>query len=239
MGTYKGNILIVDSETTVRQSLAKHFIDTGYKVFLSTNGAEALKITNREDINLVILDILLPKIDGYGVCRQIRKNLHIPIIILTALDSFNNRIMGLESGANDFLSKPVSLKELEIKVHYNLHYYNFQEFKKRPTQQEIFYFGSLIINLTKQQVFINNRQLLLTEIEFSLLQLLVQNAGRELSRAIILDNIWGYTPERDIDTRIVDVHISRLRSKLEKNPKNPDFILTARGTGYMFQNLNL
>jgi len=234
VGTYKGNILIVDSETTVRQSLAKHFIDTGYKVFLSTNGAEALKITNREDINLVILDILLPKIDGYEVCRQIRKNLHIPIIILTALDSFNNRIMGLESGANDFLSKPVSLKELEIKVHYS-----FQEFKKRPTQQEIFYFGSLIINLTKQQVFINNRQLLLTEIEFSLLQLLVQNAGRELSRAIILDNIWGYTPERDIDMRIVDVHISRLRSKLEKNPKNPDFILTVRGIGYVFQNLNL
>jgi len=238
VGTYKSNILIVDSETSVRQLLAKRFIYIGYKVFLSTNGTEALKIINRENINLVILDILIPKIDGYEVCRQIRKSLHIPIIILTALDGFTNRIMGRESGANDFIIKPVSLKELEIIVSYNLRQYNFQRIKKLPIQQEIFYFGSLIVNLTKQQVFINNRQLLLTKIEFSLLKLLVQNAGRKLSRAIILDNIWGYTPERDIDTRIVDVHISRLRSKLEKNPKNPDFILTARGIGYVFQTLN-
>ena len=147
--------------------------------------------------------------------------------------------MGLESGANDFVIKPVSLKELEIRVRYNLHHHNLQNSKKIPTQQEVFYSGSLIINLTKQQVLLNNRQLLLTKIEFSLLQLLVQNAGRKLSRAIILDNIWGYTPERYIDTRIVDVHISRLRLKLEENPKNPDFILTARGIGYVFQTLNL
>lgn len=239
MGTYKSNILIVDSETSVRQSLAKHFIYLGYKVFLSTNGAEALRTINKENIHLVILDILLPKIDGYEVCRQIRKKLHIPIIILTALDNFTNRIMGLESGANDFVIKPVSLKELEIRVRYNLHHHNLQNSKKIPTQQEVFYSGSLIINLTKQQVLLNNRQLLLTKIEFSLLQLLVQNAGRKLSRAIILDNIWGYTPERYIDTRIVDVHISRLRLKLEENPKNPDFILTARGIGYVFQTLNL
>jgi OmpR family response regulator RpaB len=178
-------------------------------------------------------------LDGYEVCRQIRKNSNVPIIILTALDNLTNRIMGLELGANDFITKPFSLKELEVRINSSLRYSNIQSSKKVPTRQEIFYFGSLTINLTKQQVLKDNKQLILTGIEFSLLHLLIQNKDQKLSRATILDNIWGYTPERDIDTRVVDVHIHRLRTKLEENPKNPDFILTARGIGYMFRTLDL
>jgi OmpR family response regulator RpaB len=206
---------------------------------MATNGVDALKIINSEYINLIILDILLPKLDGYEVCRQIRKNSNVPIIILTALDNLTNRIMGLELGANDFITKPFSLKELEVRINSSLRYSNIQSSKKVPTRQEIFYFGSLTINLTKQQVLKDNKQLILTGIEFSLLHLLIQNKDQKLSRATILDNIWGYTPERDIDTRVVDVHIHRLRTKLEENPKNPDFILTARGIGYMFRTLDL
>ena len=101
--------------------------------------------------------------------------------------------------------------------------------------KEIFNFGSLTVNLTKQQVSKNNKQIILTVIEFRLLKFLIQNTGCKLSRITILDNLWGYKPERDIDTRIVDVHIHRLRTKLEENPKKPDFILTVRGIGYMFQ----
>jgi OmpR family response regulator RpaB len=206
---------------------------------MATNGVDALKIINSEYINLIILDILLPKLDGYEVCRQIRKNSNVPIIILTALDNLTNRIMGLELGANDFITKPFSLKELEVRINSSLRYSNIQSSKKVPTRQEIVYFGSLTINLTKQQVLKDNKQLILTGIEFSLLHLLIQNKDQKLSRATILDNIWGYTPERDIDTRVVDVHIHRLRTKLEENPKNPDFILTARGIGYMFRTLDL
>jgi len=236
--TSKKSILIVDSETSVTHVLSTRLLYLGYKVFLSTNGTEAFDILNKEDIDLVILDILLPKLDGYEVCRQIRKNSYIPIIILTAFDNIANKIMSLELGADDFVTKPFSLKEIEIRIYSTLRRSDLQKFKKRPTGQEIFYFGKLIINLTKQKVTKNNKQLLLTEIEFSLLQLLIQNAGHKLSRVTILDNVWGYRPERDIDTRVVDVHIHRLRSKLEDNPKNPDFILTARGVGYMFQTLN-
>jgi len=233
----KKSILIVDSEVSIRQIVSKRLVYRGYKVFMATNGVDALKIINSEYINLIILDILLPKLDGYEVCRQIRKNSNVPIIILTALDNLTNRVMGLELGANDFITKPFSLKELEVRINSSLRYSNLQSSKKIPTRQEIFYFGSLTINLTKQQVLKDNKQLILTGIEFSLLHLLIQNKDQKLSRATILDNIWGYTPERDIDTRIVDVHIHRLRSKLEKNPKNPEFIKTARGIGYVFQTL--
>ena len=239
MNPYKKSILIVDSETNTRQTLTEHLIYLKYEVFSSINGTEAFDIINNEDVHLIILDILLPKIDGFEVCRKIRKTSNIPIIILTALDNLAIRVMSLELGADDFITKPFSLKEVEIRINYNLRRSSFQKFKKLPKRQEIFHFGSLTINLTKQQILRNNKQCLLTGIEYSLLKLLIQNAGRKLSRATILDNIWGYTPERKIDTRIVDVHIYQLRLKLEENPKRPDFILTVRGIGYMFQTLNL
>jgi OmpR family response regulator RpaB len=215
---YTGNILIIDSEIVTRQTLAKHLIDLNYKVFLSTNRVSAFKILNKENIDLIIIDILLPKVDGYKICRQIRKSFETPIIILTALDSLESRIMGLESGADDFVAKPFSLKEIEVRINSNLRRYDFQKLKILPTRQELLNFGDLKINFTTQKVLKNNKQLLLTDIEFNLLQLMVQNAGCKLSRAMILANVWGYTPERDIDTRIVDVHIHRLRAKLEKNP---------------------
>ena len=221
MNISKKSILIVDSEISIRQIVSKRLVYRGYKVFMATNGVDALKIINSEYINLIILDILLPKLDGYEVCRQIRKNSNVPIIILTALDNLTNRIMGLELGANDFITKPFSLKELEVRINSSLRYSNIQSSKKVPTRQEIFYFGSLTINLTKQQVLKDNKQLILTGIEFSLLHLLIQNKDQKLSRATILDNIWGYTPERDIDTRVVDVHIHRLRTNWRKTPKTP------------------
>jgi len=237
--TSKKSILIVDSETKIRDFLGARLVSIGYKIFSSTNGAEAMVILNKEDIDLIILEVMLPKLDGYEVCRRIRQNSHIPIIILTALDSMGSRLIGLELGADDFVTKPFSLKELEIRIYSVLRRSDFQKFKGFPTRQEIFHFGSLTVNLTKQQVLKNNKQIILTVIEFRLLKFLIQNAGYKLSRITILDNLWGYKPERDIDTRIVDVHIHRLRTKLEENPKKPDFILTARGIGYMFQTLNV
>lgn len=238
MDTLNKSILIVDAETEIRKVLATRFINLNYNVFLSTNGIDAVNILNKEDISLILIDILLPKQDGYEICRKIRKITAIPIIILTALNTVSSRIKGLEVGADDYITKPFSLKEVELKVNSLLRRFNIQKFEQKIPRQEIFYLGDLIIDLTKKQVLKNNKQLILTKLEFRLLELLIQNAGRKLSRELILDNIWGYTPERYIDTRVVDVHVHRLRIKLEENPRNPIFLLTARGIGYMFQSLN-
>ena len=235
MNDSKRKILIIENEANISSIISTRFLYLGYDVSLSTNGAEALIIFNQECPDLVIIDILLPKIDGYEVCRRIRKKSKVPIIILTALNKISNRIMGLKMGADDYITKPFSLTELELRVILKLRRSNPQKFKVIPNRQETFQFGNVVINTANKQVLKNNNQLTLTSIEFSLLELLIQNSGHELSRAEILNNIWGYTPARFVDTRLVDVHIYRLRLKIENTPSTPDFILTARGTGYFFQ----
>ena len=224
-------ILIVDNEINVRQILAARLKYLEYEVFLATNGNEALAIFQKEKPDLVILDILLPKLSGYNVCRKIRETGQVPIIFLTALGSISNRITGIKLGADAYITKPFVLKELEAKINYILNQTSFQN----QDRQEIFRFGKLTIDTVKKQIIKNKKQLILTSIEFSLLELLVKNAGRDLARTVILTNIWGYLPNREIDTRVVDVYIYRLRAKIEENPKNPDFILTIRGVGYKFQ----
>ena len=235
----KRKILIIENDENISSVIVTRFLYLGYDVSLSTNGAEALITFNQEWPDLVILDILLPKIDGYEVCRKIRKKSKVPIIILTALNKVSNRIMGLKIGADDYITKPFSLIELETRVMSKLRRSNPQKFKITPARQETFQFGSVIVNIANKQVFKNSKQLVLTVIEFSLLELLIKNSGLELSRIEILNNIWGYTPARFVDTRVVDVHIYRLRLKIEDTPRTPDFILTARGTGYIFQPFKL
>lgn len=235
MNESKRKILIIENEESISSILVTRFLSLGYDVSLSTNGAEALIIFNQECPDIVILDILLPKIDGYEVCRRIRKKSKVPIIILTALNKVSNRIMGLKIGADDYITKPFSLTELEIRVKSKLRRSETTKFKIISNRQEIFQFGNVIVDIATKNVLKKNKKLTLTGIEFSLLELLIQNSGRELSRVEILNNIWGYTPARFVDTRLVDVHIYRLRLKIEDTPSTPDYILTARGTGYIFQ----
>jgi OmpR family response regulator RpaB len=178
---------------------------------------------------------MLPKIDGYGVCRELRKESKVPIIMLTALGGISDRVTGLELGADDYVIKPFSPKELEARIRSVLR--RTQKPVTQKVNSEIFYMGNLKIDTLKRQVFKSNRRIKLTGTEFNLLELLINRAGERLTRTLILDTIWGYIPERYVDTRLVDVHISRLRSKLEEDPSNPDLILTARGTGYMFQKI--
>ena len=207
----------------------------GYKVFLAADGEEAITMFKKERPNLVILDLMLPKIDGYGVCRELRKESKVPIIMLTALGGISDRVTGLELGADDYVIKPFSPKELEARIRSVLR--RTQKPVTQKANSEIFYMGNLKIDTLKRQVFKSNRRIKLTGTEFNLLELLIKRAGERLTRTLILDKIWGYIPERYVDTRLVDVHISRLRSKLEEDPSNPDLILTARGTGYMFQKI--
>ena len=238
MKTCNETILVVDDEASIRQILETRLSIRGYKVFLASNGEEALYLFRKENPNLIILDIMLPQIDGYEVCSEIRKESEVPIIMLTALGDISDRVTGLELGADDYVMKPFSLKELEARIRSVLRRADKAEYLKPKKVQNILVIGNIKIDTNKRQVFKNNARIKLTGMEFNLLELLIRKAGERLSRASILADIWGYTPERYVDTRVVDVHISRLRSKLEEDPSNPDLIITARGTGYMFQNYN-
>ena len=228
-------ILVADDEINIRRILETRLSIRGYKVFLAADGEEAIIMFKKERPNLVILDLMLPKIDGYGVCRELRKESKVPIIMLTALGGISDRVTGLELGADDYVIKPFSPKELEARIRSVLR--RTQKPVTQKANSKIFYMGNLKIDTLKRQVFKSNRRIKLTGTEFNLLELLINRAGERLTRTLILDKIWGYIPERYVDTRLVDVHISRLRSKLEEDPSNPDLILTARGTGYMFQKI--
>ena len=210
MENHKEKILVVDDEISIRRILETRLSMIGYSVITAGDGEEALELYKKEMPNLIILDIMMPKLDGYGVCQEIRKDSDTPIIMLTALGDVADRITGLELGADHYVVKPFSPKELEARIK---------------------------IDTNRRQVYKQNEKIRLTGMEFSLLELLMSKSGEAFSRASILQEVWGYTPERHVDTRVVDVHISRLRSKLEEDPSNPDLILTARGTGYLFQKI--
>nr|YP_010596509.1 transcriptional regulatory protein OmpR [Chrysotila carterae]WAK83145.1 transcriptional regulatory protein OmpR [Chrysotila carterae] len=177
---------------------------------------------------------MLPRADGYQVCNELRKESDVPIIILTALSNISDRVMGLEFGADDYITKPFSPKELEARIRSVLRRTKNTFNKKATKRPSILKVDFLVIDLYRRKVLKHNKLVSLTNIEFSLLELLISRAGEKLSRFFILDSIWGYVPERYIDTRVVDVHISRLRSKLERDARKPKLIITARGIGYMF-----
>jgi OmpR family response regulator RpaB len=229
-------VLVVDNEIPVRQLLQARLSNLGYKVFLTSNGKDAITSFIKEQPDIIILDLILPKLDGYAVCRKIREQSDIPIIILTALGNISDQVMELGLEVNDYVIKPFSPKELEFRIRSVLYNYNLQV-NNSLTRKKIFQINELIIDMDKKVVSKTNRIMKLTETEFDLLELLIENAGKTLSRLTILENIWGYTPERYIDTRLVDVYISKLRLKIEENPRNPDLILTVRGVGYIFQSI--
>jgi OmpR family response regulator RpaB len=229
-------ILIVDNEIPIRQLLQARLSNLGYKVFLTSNGKDAIISFIKEQPDIIILDLILPKLDGYAVCRKIREQSDIPIIILTTLDNISDRLLELGLEVNDYVTKPFSPKELEFRIRSVLYNYNLQV-NKSLTRKKIFQINELIVDMDKKVVSKTNRIIKLTETEFNLLELLIENAGNTLSRLTILENIWGYTPERYTDTRLIDVYISKLRLKIEENSRNPDLILTVRGVGYMFQSI--
>ena len=236
MEVFFEKILIVDNEIPIRQLLQARLSNLGYKVFLTSNGKDAIISFIKEQPDIIILDLILPKLDGYAVCRKIREQSDIPIIILTTLDNISDQVLDLGLEVNDYVTKPFSPKELEFRIRSVLYNYNLQV-NKSLTRKKIFQINELIVDMDKKVVSKTNRIIKLTETEFNLLELLIENAGNTLSRLTILENIWGYTPERYTDTRLIDVYISKLRLKIEENSRNPDLILTVRGVGYMFQSI--
>lgn len=235
--SHKEKILVVDDEVSIRRILETRLSLIGYAVVTAADGEEALLLYKKEMPKLIILDIMMPKLDGYGVCQEIRKESDIPIIMLTALGDVADRITGLELGADDYIVKPFSPKELEARIKAILRRVEKFSTNNNTTTSGIISMGGIKIDTNRRQVYKHNEKIRLTGMEFSLLELLISKSGEAFSRSSILQEVWGYTPERHVDTRVVDVHISRLRSKLEEDPSNPDLILTARGTGYLFQKI--
>ena len=233
-------ILIADDEASIRRILETRLKMIGYEVVTAADGEEAVAAFNKHNPDLVVLDIMMPKMDGYGVTREIRRTSDVPIIILTALGDVSERITGLELGADDYVVKPFSPKELEARVKTVLRRTGNREISapQGKVTKNVITTGTLKIDTARRQVYRKNERIRLTGMEFSLLELLVNASGQAFSRNEILQHVWAYPPDHRIDTRVVDVHISRLRSKLEADPANPEYILTARGLGYMFQRIN-
>lgn len=212
----------------------------GFAVSTVSDGLAAIDAFRTMDPEVVVLDVMMPGLDGFGVVERIRAVSEVPIILLTALGDVSDRVTGLQLGADDYMVKPFSPKELEARIHCLL--------RRSPRRSDavgnsiarpeaVLSVGDLRIDVVRRQVHRGSERLRLTGMEFSLLELLISRAGEAIPRSEMLETLWGYSPERANDRRVVDVHVSRLRAKLEVDPDHPELILTARGLGYLFQRL--
>jgi len=225
-------VLIVEDEPDIRDLLVFHLERDGYQVAKARNGTDALRQAQASPPDLVLLDLMLPEMDGLEVCRRLRQNpvtQGIPIVMLTARGDEVDRVLGLEMGADDYVVKPFSPRELVARVRAVL---RRVESAKQSDHPPVYDKGGLKIDFTTYEVFVRGRSVKLTLKEFELLRFLVQNPNRVLSRDQLLDRVWG--GETFVTPRTVDVHIRRLRKAIEKDDSKPEWILTLRGVGYKF-----
>lgn len=222
-------ILIVDDEEHIRELIKFNLENNGYKVIAADNGIQALMLAKKESPHLILLDVMLPGMDGYDVCKEVRKDNAIsntPIIMITAKGEELDKILGLELGADDYITKPFSVRELVARTKALLR-------RTKPQQIDKTYkFGNITIDFEKHEVLKSDEKVDLTLKEFELFEVLIKNKGRVMTRDFLLDKIWGY--EYIGETRTVDVHIRHLRKKVEDDDKNPKFVETIRGVGYRF-----
>lgn len=223
---YKAKILAIDDDQKLTDLLKDYLSRFNYQVIIANHPHDGLDIVKSETPDLIILDVMLPDMEGFEVLKELRKERSIPVIMLTARGDVTDRIVGLEMGADDYLPKPFEPRELVARIQAIL------KRKQNIEDKEIDRFGELEINYTKQRVHLANELLDITTAEFELLKFFVKKAGKVLNRDQILDNMRGL--EWDAFNRSVDVLISRLRQKLQDDPKNPRYIKTVWGSGYIF-----
>ncbi|MBA2346579.1 MAG: response regulator transcription factor [Rubrobacter sp.] len=221
-------ILLVDDEPSIQKMLVHALEREGFQVHAVGDGEAALEAFGSFEPHLLILDIMLPKLDGTEVCRRIRSQSDVPIIMLTAKDDEIDRVVGLELGADDYVTKPFAVRELVARVRAIMRRVAVPAGQK---QDELSYDG-LRINIPSRRVAVEGREVDLTYTEFELLVTLATSPGRVFSRSTLLTRVWG---DEFRDERTVDVHIRHLREKIERDPRNPEFIHTARGVGYVFR----
>jgi len=222
-------ILVVDDEKPIVDILKYNLDKEGYEVVVAYDGQEAVKVALSENPDLILLDIMLPKMDGFTVCKELRKKLTCPIIMLTAKGEELDKVLGLELGADDYITKPFSMRELMARVKANLRRI---QILVPEGDEEILNMRDLELNLASYQLSKRGDPLELTFREFELFKFLSTQAGQVFTREKLLEEVWGYEYYGDI--RTVDVTIRRLREKVEDDPANPKYILTKRGVGYFF-----
>ncbi len=231
-------VLIVDDEASIRRILAFRLQQKGYQILTAVNGVEALELFNQTLPDLVIIDLMLPEMCGFELTEQIRKKSYVPLIILSASTDEASIIKGLELGADDFVKKPFSPLELEVRIKGLLDRIGRVHSIEEQAQSQSTHVGQVIliedvkIDIAKRQVFRKGQRVHLTEKEFALLETLVKYSGEPMTHEQLLEEAWGFPVRTQSDVYIVRTHVSRLRSKLEDNPDEPILIQTVRGIGY-------
>lgn len=224
-------ILVIDDEKAIADIIKFNLKKEGYDVITANDGEEGITKVFTENPDLILLDIMMPKVDGYEVCKKVREKISTPIIMLTARAEEVDKVLGLELGADDYVTKPFGIRELIARVKANLRKYDAIS-QKSQISNNIISFGKLVIDLNRYEVRKDEIVIDLTFREFELLKFLAQQKTQVFSREILLEKVWGY--EYFGDVRAVDVTIRRLREKIEDDPSKPSYILTKRGVGYYF-----
>jgi two-component system, OmpR family, response regulator len=223
-------ILLVDDEQSIQTLLSYPLRKDGYHVTAALDGREALERFGESRFDLVILDVMLPKLDGVEVCRQMRRDSQVPIIMLTAKGSETDKVAGLEVGADDYITKPFSMREFRSRVKAML---RRSRMSAETIEEEPLGVGELAIDPERRLVTLRGEEVAVTYVEFEILSSLARSPGRVLTRETLLEHVWGDSDYRD--PRTVDVHIRHLREKLEADPKQPEYLFTVRGVGYRFR----
>ena len=221
-------ILLVDDEDSVQKLLTYPLERDGFRVVSARDGEEALSRFAEEPVDLVVLDVMLPKLDGLEVCKRLRAESSVPIIMLTARDDEFDTVLGLELGADDYITKPFSIREFRSRVRALLRRAGASRRDATPAERLVA--GTLSLDPDRREVRVDGRSLELTYVEFELLKTLVAQPGKVFSRRALLQAIWGDSAYRE--PRTIDVHVRHLREKVERDPSEPDLILTVRGAGY-------
>jgi two-component system, OmpR family, KDP operon response regulator KdpE len=222
-------ILVAEDELALRDFVSRNLRARGFEVLEASNGLEAVATWERESPHLLILDIMMPRMDGLEVCRRVREHSSVPVIVLTALDDESDKVTALDLGADDYLTKPFGVEELLARVRAVL---RRTQGEITPTASSSRQFGELSIDLTAHVVRLRDAEVRLSPTEFAVLKELVSNAGKVLTHRMLLQSIWG--PEYGGEAEYLRVYINRLRQKLEADPANPRHLLTEPGVGYRF-----
>jgi DNA-binding response OmpR family regulator len=225
-------ILIVEDDTNLLETIKYNLRKEGYEVSTASDGVQAIEIARRDKPDLLLLDIMLPKISGFEICRILRREMTVPIIMLTAKADETDKIVGLEIGADDYMTKPFSMRELLARVRAMLRRIKMAE-SSTVTEPVVLKTNNLQIDMARHRVSLSGSVLELSPKEFDLLAFLATNKGLVFNREQLLEKVWGY--DFAGDTRTVDVHIRWLRQKIEANPGHPQFLVTVRGTGYKLE----
>ena len=231
MASQAPRILLVDDEQSVQKLLSFPLRKEGYEVVAALDGRQALDRLRETNFDLVVLDLMLPQVDGFEVCRQVRARSSVPIIMLTARADEIDKVLGLELGADDYITKPFSVREFRSRVKAVLR--RAELARAGDPGEEPLQDGGLVIDFEKRTVTCAGELVRLTYVEFEILAALARHPGRVFNRMVLLQRVWGDASYRD--PRTVDVHIRHLREKLEADPKTPEMILTVRGVGYRFR----